>query len=139
MDIGKEPQLHFFTPSPDGVKLLQTKSDRVDQVMAGGARFAVVWLASRSLLVTGRFSVTGGRLVSTPGGGGGTCWHRNCSRTKRPRPVGAVSSGLLVRVRKRACPSTPERSWLGGNSVRSKSCAGACTLYTAARSEFTNP
>lgn len=32
---------------------------------------------------------------------------RHCSRTKRPRPVGVVSSGLLVRVRNRACPSNP--------------------------------
>ena len=47
--------------------------------------------------------------MSTSGGGGGTCWHRNCSRTKSPRPVGAVSSGLLVKVRNDACPRTPAR------------------------------
>src|SRR5882672_9543760 len=45
----------------------------------------------RSRLVCGLASVTGGRFVFTPAGGSGTCWQRNCSRTKRPRAVGDES------------------------------------------------
>ena len=79
----------------------------------------------RSRLVCGFASVTGGRFVFTPGGGSGTCWHRNCSRTNRPRAVGEESSGFAVSARNKPCPRIPARSEFAGNGTRSKSLAGA--------------
>src|SRR5436305_905263 len=58
MDIGKEPQLHFFTPSPD----------RVDQVMAGGARFAG-GVAGKPFPIGYRAIFSNGRKISIDAGG----------------------------------------------------------------------
>src|SRR5438270_9852965 len=82
----------------------------------------------RSRLVCGLASVTGGRFVFTPAGGSGTCWHRNCSRTNRPRAVGDESSGLAVDARNSVWPSTPARSDSGVKAIRSNSFDGGGTL-----------
>src|SRR5215510_9275650 len=82
---------NFSKPKPIGsTRLWQPAHD-----------WLVVCDESRSRLVIGLASVTGGRLVFTPGGGSGTCWQRNCSRTNRPRAVGDESSGLAVDARNR--------------------------------------
>src|SRR5207249_5002955 len=81
----------------------------------------------RSRLVCGLSSFTGGKLLLTPGGGSGTFWHRNCSRTKTPRDVGDVSFGLLVRARNVAWPIIPARSELVGKSTRAYSAVGVAT------------
>ena len=52
-------------------------------------------------------------------------WHRNSSRTEKPRTVGDVSSGLLVAARNIASPTIPARSESGGNWTLSNSLAGA--------------
>ena len=106
--------------------------ERLTRVQAVGV---VVGLAGVALVVAHKFDlgaitlgslaavtwalacVTGGRFVFTPGGGSATCWQRNCSRTKRPRAVGDVSSGFAVSVRNSACPRIPARSELAGKAA----------------------
>src|ERR1700674_5794801 len=89
----------------------------------------------RSRVVRGFSSVTGGSDVLTPAGGGGTIWHRKCSRTKRPRSVGEVSAGLLVTARYVASPSTPARDEPALKSTRSQGSRGLGAPYNFARSE----
>ena len=82
-------------------------------------------MSSRWRFVSGVSSVTFGRTVFTPGGGGGTSWPRKWFRTNRPRAVGEVSAGLLVSTRKLPWPSTPERPESAGYSTFANSSAGA--------------
>src|SRR5216684_4329552 len=80
-------------------------------------------IRNRSLLVSG-LSLTAGKLVSTPGGGGGTFWQRKCSRTNSPRAVGDVSDWLAVSVNNPACPNTPARLLPAGYFIIPNSSAG---------------
>src|SRR3984893_9521999 len=89
-------------------------------------------IRSRSLVVRG-LSLTAGKLVSSPGGGGGTFWQRKCSRTNSPRAVGDVSVWLAVSVNNPACPKTPARVQPAGYFTMPNSCAGGSIPYNAAR------
>src|SRR5258708_34541241 len=92
------------------------------------------WTCNRSRVEIGFSSVTGGSVVLTPAGGGGTTWQRKCSRTKSPRSVGEVSAGLLVSARNVAWPRTPARADPAANSTRSQGWLGLGTPYSLARS-----
>src|ERR1700724_1911988 len=104
---------YFSNPNPIGsIKVWQEAQLRF-----------VRCICSRTLLVSG-LSLTAGKLVSTPGGGGGTFWQRKCSRTNRPRAVGDVSVWLAVSVNKPAWPNTPARVLPAGYLTIPNSSAG---------------
>ena len=90
------------------------------------------WLASCSVIrwrrVSGRSAFASARFVSTFGGGGGTCWHSNCSRMKIPRCVGEVSVGPALAARKDASPNRPERGEPPGKRTNSNCPDGAGSL-----------